>query len=257
MSDLHALTFTDVYFSYTGAMILENVNFTVEKGGFLSIVGPNGGGKTTLLKLILGLLKPAVGRVSVLGKSPEHARRRIGYMPQYTQFDPHFPITVMDVVIMGYLNERRGGAYSRSEKRSAAAALDEVGLSHLTNRSFSELSGGQRQRVLISRALVCRPDILLLDEPTANIDAEVEGKLQQILQKLNVRMTILVATHDLGFVSKLIKNVICVNRTVAVHPTGEISGKVIRELYRHDQRLVRHDKFLHKGADRWSSFSTH
>ena len=245
MSGLHALSFEDVFFSYNGAVVLENVNITVKKGDFLSIVGPNGGGKTTLLKLILGLLKPASGRVSVFGKSPEHARRFIGYMPQYTQLDPGFPITVMDIVIMGYLNKRLCGAYSRSERRSASAALDEVGLIHLSNRSISELSGGQRQRVLISRAIVSRPEILLLDEPTANIDAEVEGKLQRVLQKLNERMTILVATHDLGFVSKLVKSVICVNRTVAVHPTGEICGKVIQELYHHDQRLVRHDKFLY------------
>ncbi len=244
MSGLHALSFEDVFFSYNGAVVLENVNITVKKGDFLSIVGPNGGGKTTLLKLILGLLKPASGRVSVFGKSPEHARRFIGYMPQYTQLDPGFPITVMDIVIMGYLNKRLCGAYSRSERRSASAALDEVGLIHLSNRSISELSGGQRQRVLISRAIVSHPEILLLDEPTANIDAEVEGKLQRVLQKLNERMTILVATHDLGFVSKLVKSVICVNRTVAVHPTGEICSKVIQELYHHDQRLVRHDKFL-------------
>jgi zinc transport system ATP-binding protein len=159
-------------------------------------------------------------------------------MPQYTQLDPDFPITVMDIVIMGYLNKRLYGSYSKPERRSAAAVLDEVGLIHLSNRSFSELSGGQRQRVLIARAIVSRPEILLLDEPTANIDAGV-------LQKLNERMTILVATHDLGFVSKLVKSVICVNRTVAVHPTGEICGKVIQELYHHGQRLVRHDKFLY------------
>ena len=244
-SDIKAISFEDVSYSYNGLWVLENVNFSVEKGDFLSIVGPNGGGKTTLLKLILGLLKPASGRVSVFGKSPEHARGFIGYMPQYTQLDPYFPITVMDIVIMGYLNKRLYGSYSKPERRSAAAALDEVGLIHLSNRSFSELSGGQRQRVLIARAIVSRPEILLLDEPTANIDAEVEGKLQLILQKLNERMTILVATHDLGFVSKLVKSVICVNRTVAVHPTGEICGKVIQELYHHDQRLVRHDKFLY------------
>lgn len=244
-SDIKAISFEDVSYSYNGLWVLENVHFSVEKGDFLSIVGPNGGGKTTLLKLILGLLKPVAGRVSVFGKSPEHARGFIGYMPQYTQLDPDFPITVMDIVIMGYLNKRLYGSYSKSERRSAAAALDEVGLIHLSNRSFSELSGGQRQRVLIARAIVSRPEILLLDEPTANIDAEVEGKLQRVLQKLNERMTILVATHDLGFVSKLVKSVICVNRTVAVHPTGEICGKVIQELYHHDQRLVRHDKFLY------------
>ncbi len=244
MSNLDVIIFEDVSFSYNGFIALEDVNFRVTKGDFVSIVGPNGGGKTTLIKLMLGLLKPARGKIHVFGEPPEHVRTRIGYMPQYAQLDPDFPISVVNVALMGCLHKKISGNYSKPEKQATQAALEEVGILNLARRPFSELSGGQRQRVLIARALVCKPDILLLDEPTANVDAEVEEKLHQILRKLNERMTIIVATHDLGFVSMLVRSVVCVNRTVAVHPTSEINGKVIQNIYDKDLRLVRHDKLL-------------
>jgi zinc transport system ATP-binding protein len=238
------ITFEEVTYSYNGFTALKDVNFSVVNGDFVSIIGPNGGGKTTLIKLMLGLLKPARGKIRVFGKPPEQVCTRIGYMPQHARLDPDFPVSVANVAIMGSLHKKGGGRYSKQEKLSAQSALEEVGLLHLAGRSFSELSGGQRQRVLIARALVCKPDILLLDEPTANVDAEVEEKLHQLLGKLNERMTIIVATHDLGFVSKLVKSVVCVNQTVVSHPTSEINGKVIKEIYNKDLRLVRHDKLL-------------
>ncbi len=248
MSNSDVIIFEDVSFSYNGFIALEDVNFRVKKGDFVSIVGPNGGGKTTLIKLMLGLLKPARGKIHVFGEQPEHVRTRIGYMPQSTQLDPDFPISVVNVALMGCLHKKISGYYSKQEKQATQATLEEVGILNLAGRPFSELSGGQRQRVLIARALVCKPDILLLDEPTANVDAEVEEKLHRILRKLNERMTIIVATHDLGFVSMLARNVVCVNRTVAVHPTSEINGKVIQEIYNKDLRLVRHDKLLNHNA---------
>ena len=244
MSNSAVVSFEDVTFSYNGFTAVENVNFSIERGDFVSIIGPNGGGKTTLIKLMLGLLKPSRGKILVFGETPENVRTRLGYMPQHARLDPDFPVSVMNVAIMGRLYKNGGGRYSKQDKKAAQAALGEVGLLHLTGRSFSELSGGQRQRVLIARALVCGPDILLLDEPTANVDAEVEEKLHQLLRKLNERMTIIIATHDLGFVSKLVNNVVCVNRTVVCHPTSEINGKVIQEIYDKDLRLVRHDKLL-------------
>ncbi|HEB30272.1 MAG TPA: ABC transporter ATP-binding protein [Spirochaetes bacterium] len=248
MSNSDVIIFEDVSFSYNGFIALEDVNFRVKKGDFVSIVGPNGGGKTTLIKLMLGLLKPARGKIHVFGEQPEHVRTRIGYMPQSAQLDPDFPISVVNVALMGCLHKKISGYYSKQEKQATQATLEEVGILNLAGRPFSELSGGQRQRVLIARALVCKPDILLLDEPTANVDAEVEEKLHRILRKLNERMTIIVATHDLGFVSMLARNVVCVNRTVAVHPTSEINGKVIQEIYNKDLRLVRHDKLLNHNA---------
>lgn len=232
----------DVSFSYGEVPVLEGVNVTVEEGQFLCMIGPNGGGKTTLLRLLLGLLKPDTGEIQVLGKAPEEACRRVGYVPQHTLFDPQFPVTVMDVVLMGRLRGQLG-LYSKLDRQMAYQSLQEVGLADLERRHFSALSGGQRQRVLIARALTGDPEILLLDEPTANVDVVAESQLNEILQVLNRRMTILLATHDVGFVSEAVKGVLCVNRRVVYHPTGEINGRIIRETYGTQMRVVRHDLF--------------
>ncbi|MBI9078009.1 MAG: ABC transporter ATP-binding protein [Desulfatibacillum sp.] len=230
-----------VSFGYTRQPVLSNVRLQVERGEFASIVGPNGGGKTTLLKLMLGLLQPDTGSVNVLGVSPEKARLRVGYMPQYSHLDPQFPVTVMDVVLMGRLRKGAMLMYSKKDREAAMACLEEVQLAELANNLYSELSGGQRQRVLIARALCCQPDLLLLDEPTSNVDPDMQQSLFDMLQKLNKRMTILLVSHDLGFVSQVVRSVICVSREVVVHPTSELDGTLIKEIYGGDCRLVRHD----------------
>jgi len=240
-NDAHIVSFSDVAFAYNGATVLEDVNFSVAEGGMTCIVGPNGGGKTTLLKLMLGLLEPQGGEVRILGQAPRQARRRIGYMPQYAHHDPKFPITVMDVALMGRLGRRWGGGYSKSDKEAVRTALRDVGVEEFRRRPFSDLSGGQRQRVLIARALACEPELLLLDEPTANVDAAVEAKLLKYLQELGKRMTIMIVSHDLGFVSNYVDSVVCVSRKVAIHPTSEITGEIIQEMYGEDIRMVRHD----------------
>ena len=244
------ISLRDVSFSYDGMRVIENADVTVRDREWACVVGPNGGGKTTLLKLVLGLVQPEAGEVRVFGGSPERARLRVGYMPQRVQHDPQFPVTVTDVVLMGRLGRRLGGPYSKADREAAQVALEEVALAELAKRPFSALSGGQQQRVLIARALACEPDLLLLDEPTANIDALVETKLFEILQALNARMTILMASHDLGFVSSLADSVICVNRRVIIHPTSEITGEIIRDIYGGDLRLVRHD---HRCAEKGHS----
>jgi zinc transport system ATP-binding protein len=236
-----AVILNHVYFSYNKKYVLENVNLRVKHGEFASIVGPNGGGKTTLLKLILGLIKPDSGEITVLGNTPEKSRLRIGYMPQYSHFDMQFPVTVLDIVLMGRLGYSLWGRYTKQDISAAMSSLEEVDLQDLSNELFRELSGGQRQRVLIARALCVSPELLLLDEPTANIDPEVEETLFALLQRLNQRMTILLVSHDLGVVSKVVRSVICVNRCVAIHPTSDIDGAVIKEIYGHDLCLVRHD----------------
>ena len=239
--DTYALFFDNVTYSYGREPVLENVNLKIRFGDFASIVGPNGGGKTTMLKLVLGLLKPDSGRVHVLGKSPKKSRLRIGYMPQYAHLDMDFPVTVMDVVLMGRLGINSRFRYSKKDIKAAKAALGKVNILDLSKRMFSRLSGGQRQRVLIARALCSGPDILLLDEPTANIDTETEETFFPLLVELNKNMTILVVTHDLGFVSQVVKSVICVNRRVLVHPTSEINGKLVKDIYGSDLRMIRHD----------------
>jgi len=240
-----AVRLENVSFRYNHTTVLENVDLTVADGDFASVVGPNGGGKTTLFKIMLGLLDPDRGRVRVLGEPVEYARKRVGYMPQHVHHDPQFPITVMDIVLMGRLG--RGGLagafgwYTKADREAALEALKEVDMTDFASHLFAELSGGQRQRVLIARALSCQPDLLLLDEPTSNVDPTTEARLFEILQDLNKRMTILVVSHDIGFVSSVVDNVICVNRKVVVHPTSEITGEIIQDIYGSDLRMVRHD----------------
>lgn len=228
-------------FSYNGAPILEDVNLDIMARDSLCIVGPNGGGKTTLLKLILGLLKPSSGEIMVLGQRPEEGRLAIGYVPQYARYDPQFPVTVLDVVLMGRLDRHFGGPYSKADKKAALEALAEMDLAAISHRLFAEISGGQRQRVLIARALAASGELLILDEPTANIDAASESHLFEVLERLNQRMTVMLVTHDIGFASKFFKSIACVNRQVLIHPTSELTGELIRNMYGGDIRMIRHD----------------
>lgn len=244
MSDAPVIELRDVAFAYQGVPVLENVNLSVGQRQTVCMVGPNGGGKTTLMRLILGLLTPDRGEIRVFGQPPQRVRRRIGYMPQHVRHDPLFPVTVMDIVLMGRLG--RGGLggllgwYNRADRRAARDALEQVHLEDVARRPFALLSGGQRQRVLIARALCCEPELLLLDEPTANVDSLVEARLFEVLQQLNRRMTVVVVSHDMGFVSSLVESVICVNRQVVVHPTSQLSGEAIKSIYGGDVRIVRH-----------------
>ena len=231
----------DVSFAYDRQPVLTGVNVHVMANELVCVVGPNGGGKSTLLKLILGAIEPTAGRVRVLGDSPARVRKRIGYMPQSLQYDSQFPVTARDVVLMGRLGDRWGGRYSRVDRQAADEAMAIVDVGSLASHSFSTLSGGQRQRVLIARAMACRPELLLLDEPMANVDAAVEAALFETLAHLNRRTTIVMVSHDLKFVSSKVSHVICVNNKVAVHPTGLVDVDTIRELYGSDLRMIRHD----------------
>ena len=242
MSHTPAIEIADLCFSYNGQSVLEDVNLRVPPGDFACVVGPNGGGKTTLLRLILGLLRPTNGMVRVFGARPAETASRIGYMPQHSQLDPQFPATVLDVALMGRLGHGSTfGPYSKRDRAIVDAALEQVGLSNFRRKSFSEISGGQRQRLFIARALASEPDLLLLDEPAANLDVVMEGDLYELLQALNEKVTIVMVSHDLGFVSQVVKSVICVKRRVLMHPTSEISGEMINEMYGSPMKLVRHN----------------
>lgn len=226
--------------------VLRDATFRVEPLDFATVIGPNGGGKTTLLKLLLGLLEPDRGTLRVLGTSPHKARHRVGYMPQHATIDPRFPINVLEVVLMGRLNStRRFGPYSRSDRRAAHAALERAGLGGFERRPIAALSGGERQRVLVARALAAEPELLLLDEPAAGLDQRVEHDFFQLLAELNQRMTILLVSHDLGFVSRYVRTVVCVNRTVQVHPTSAVNGRIIADMYGGEVRLVHHEHSGH------------
>lgn len=236
-----AISISDLAFSYGPREILTDVNLSVWPFDSICIVGPNGGGKTTLMKLVIGLLSPDNGEVLIFGKKPSDAKKKIGYVPQYAEYDKQFPISVKEVVCMGRLGNSFTGHYSKEDWERTMIALKEVDLEQYASRPFSALSGGQRQRVLIARALASGGDILILDEPTANIDQESESHLFELLRELNQRMTILMVTHDVGFASKFFKRIACVNRRVVIHPTSELTGQLIKEMYGGDLRMIRHD----------------
>jgi zinc transport system ATP-binding protein len=231
-------------FSYDSVSVLTDVTLKVYEHDFLFLIGPNAGGKTTLLKLILGLLQPDTGSITVFGLPPEKASPRIGYMPQHVTMDLRFPVDVMDVVLMGRLRTNRIGFYAGADRASARAALKRLDVYDVRKRPFSALSGGQRQRVLIARALVSEPDLLLLDEPTANVDAVAETELYDFLHQLSREITVVLVTHDVGFVSRYANSVACVNGTVGLHPTAEINGTMIQELYGAQMRMVQHGHHL-------------
>lgn len=232
----------NVDFAYGPVSVLKNATVTLGEKEFVSIVGPNGGGKTTLLKIILGLLEPQSGKVSIFGRAPEVGRKWIGYLPQYANLDSKFPVTATDVVLMGLLGKTRTlGFYAKADREAAREMLTRVGLEKLQHRPLAALSGGQKQRVLIARALVSEPKLLLLDEPSSSLDDYVEQELYDLLQELNKELSIIVVSHDVAYVSRYVEKVICVNREVHTHPVSEIDDNIIHQMYGEHVHAVRHD----------------
>lgn len=223
----------DLSFSYHGGdVVLQDVNLSVRANDFMAIIGPNGGGKTTLLKLMLGLLMPEQGTVRVNGKSPREASSCIGYVPQDVHTNRSFPITALDVVQMGQLNlKKRLSRQTAADRHDALATLEDMGMGDYADRRIGMLSGGQRQRVFIARALVARPKVLLLDEPTASIDTKGQTDFYHLLKELNKDMTVLVVSHDLLVVSRYVKSVACVNKQLHYHDQAEITGDMMETMY--------------------------
>jgi zinc transport system ATP-binding protein len=219
-------------FSYNGETVLEDVNLTVRQKDFVAIIGPNGGGKTTLLKLVLGLLTPVEGTVRVDGKYPQEASPCVGYVPQDVHTNRSFPITAIDVVLMGKLDpQQRLSRRSAANRRDALAALERMEMAAYANKKVGVLSGGQRQRVFIARALVTRPKLLLLDEPTASIDTKGQADFYRLLKELNRDITVLVVSHDLLVISRYVKSVACVNKKLHYHDHAEITGDMLETMY--------------------------
>jgi zinc transport system ATP-binding protein len=216
----------DVDFSFEKETVLKDVNLTIPHGDFAAIIGPNGGGKTTLLKLILGLLTPTKGNILVDGKSPQKASRSIGYVPQNVHVNRSFPVTALDVVLMGMINNDSG-----ADRSIARATLARMEMEGYADRKIGALSGGQRQRVFIARALVSGPRLLLLDEPTASIDAKGQADFYRLLKELNNEITILLVSHDLLLISRYVKSVACVNKKLYYHNQAEITGEMLEHMY--------------------------
>jgi zinc transport system ATP-binding protein len=232
---------SQVDFAYDGPRVLEDITLTVQEGDFLGVVGPNGSGKTTLLKIILGLLHPLKGRVRVFGQTPERARHLVSYVPQHADLDASFPISVTDVVLIGRLGKAPVlGRYGKRDRQAAEEAMREAEIEALRHRRFGTLSGGQKQRVLMARALAGKPELLLLDEPTASIDGRVEQGIYELLKKLNEKVTIILVSHDLGFISTYVNHVACVNRRLVCNPTRYITGDVIEACYGGPVHMLKH-----------------
>jgi zinc transport system ATP-binding protein len=223
-----------VTFSYAGAArpALEDVSLAIGRQDFLGVIGPNGGGKTTLLKLLLGLLEPRKGTVRVFGQPPARVSERVGYVPQHASIDPSVPATALDVVLMGRLRlSSWGPAFGRAHTDAALEALRLTGTRDLAQRPIAELSGGQRQRVLIARALAAEAELLLLDEPTQGVDLHREREVLDLLERLNERMPIVMVSHDVHLVGAHLKSAVCVNRTLERYPAGEVSPEIIERMY--------------------------
>jgi zinc transport system ATP-binding protein len=213
---MNAICVKGVSFGYSKQEpVLRDVSFVVQKGEFLGLIGPNGGGKTTLLKLLMGFLEPWEGTISIFGSSATTYPNGIGYVPQNLHFDKHFPISVMDLVLEGRLaNISWTGRYSKADRDLAMHALEEVNLADFAKRSFGTLSGGQAQRALIARALATEPKVLFLDEPMSCVDVQAEADIYEVLHKIRASHTILMVTHDIQAIIKQVKRVLCVQGNV-------------------------------------------
>ena len=220
-------------FSYEKQKVLQDIDLKVEDGDFFAVIGPNGGGKSTLLKLILGFLEPDCGEIKVFGKSPKKALERIGYVPQNTNINVNFPIKVLEVVMMGHVKseeeKKREGflgkffdlGYSHFEKSCALNALKQVGMEEFADKKIGLLSGGQRQRVMIARALCAHPSLLILDEPTASIDSDGQKKIYDLLKELNKTITIMVVSHDISVILGYANKVAHINKKLVFHDISQ------------------------------------
>jgi zinc transport system ATP-binding protein len=226
-----AIELQGVWVNFNGAVILEDVNLTIEAGRYVGILGPNGAGKSTLLKVILGLIRPPRGEVRIFGESPEKLRHQgdvLGYLPQRPLGNPRFPVTVLDVVLMARYG--RIGLFKRPRRQDreiARSRLEDLGIAHLADRLIGDLSGGEQQRVFIARALGVEPRLLVLDEPTVSLDACVQDDIFELINSLKKKwnLTVLIVSHDIGAVARHVDDVVCINRRIHVHqppPIGRL-----------------------------------
>jgi len=238
---MEVIRIREMWAGYENDPVLENINLSVYESDFIGLIGPNGGGKTTLIKVLLGLLPPQRGEVQIMGKPVAQGREHIGYVPQVVVFDRDFPISVWEVALMGRLGKRRlFRRYSVEDEEIVAESLRRVELLDQRKRTIGELSGGQRQRAYIARALATQPDILLLDEPTASVDPQVSDDIFETLNMLNEHVTILLISHDMNAVSSYTKTVGCLNRTLFYHGDREVTSDMVSAAYHCPVDLIAH-----------------
>ncbi|MBN2166443.1 MAG: ABC transporter ATP-binding protein [Marinilabiliaceae bacterium] len=238
------LELKNVTAGYNGLNILNKINLTVNSNDFIGVIGPNGGGKTTLLKVILGLIKPKSGTISFTGMS--NGIKSIGYLPQNNTFDHQFPISVMEVVMSGLASKYKlWKRPTKTDKIQAEELIAKTGMLYYKHTPIGELSGGQRQRVLLCRALIHNPQLLILDEPTTYVDKDFEGELYSLLSDLNKQMAILLVSHDIGIIVSYVKTIACINGTLHYHPSNKITNDLLLT-YNCPVELVTHGKVPHR-----------
>jgi zinc transport system ATP-binding protein len=229
--------------SYNGETVLEDVNLNIRQGDFMGVIGPNGGGKTTLLKIILGIMEPLSGEV-VINRNLL-SRKKIGYLPQMAEGDINFPLSVRDVVLSGLMMEKKSsGRMTKSDRIRASDIITDLGIGSLEEKNLSELSGGELQRVYLARALVGSPSLLLLDEPGNFVDSSFESGFYDMLKELNKTVTILMVSHDVGTISAYVKSFACVNRHLHFHDSGKITTEQLKG-YNCPIQLIAHGDVPH------------
>ncbi|MFW6414905.1 MAG: metal ABC transporter ATP-binding protein [Thermodesulfobacteriota bacterium] len=251
MSDMQnrekIIQLSGVDFFYGNSPVLEDIDLEISPGEFIAVLGPNGGGKTTLIKLILGLLTPDCGSIRVFGREPKHSVHRMGYLPQHIDIKEDIPVTVLEIVLMGLVRARKfGWFYSHRDRKLAFDALEKVEMEKYANCNITRLSGGQKQRVFIARALVSNPDLLILDEPTSNIDPQGKFCFYEFLTSLSSAVTILVVSHDLSITSAGIDSLGCLNRKLVYSPEPKLTQEMFELLYgvhRHTCPITRHGPY--------------
>lgn len=236
-----------IHAAYGNKEVLKDISLTVSKNDFLGIIGPNGGGKTTLLKVILNLLKPSQGKIIFFQDGKEVSNLKIGYLPQMNNIDKKFPISVRDVIFSGLASQKKlFRSFSATRQKRVDEVIQQMGLEELSARAIGELSGGQLQRVLLGRAIVSHPQLLILDEPNSYVDKRFESRFYQLLSEINKESAIILVSHDIGTVLTMVKNIACVNETLHYHSGSDISQEWLTEKYACPFELVGHGNIPHR-----------
>jgi zinc transport system ATP-binding protein len=230
--------------SFDSKVVLKGANLTISENDFIGVIGPNGGGKTTLLKAILGLIQPASGQI-IFSEEMKNRGRDIGYLPQVNKFDNRFPISVFDVILSGLTRQKSlFNGFINKDKAKVESIIHELGIERIAHKAIGELSGGQMQRTFLGRALISDPKLLILDEPDTYVDNQFEGELYKKLKELNSRMAILLVSHDMGTISTYVKSIACVNRDLHFHPSNIISPEQLAS-YNCPIQIITHGSVPH------------